>query len=290
MRSDDTPELLVAGHVVQDLVGDGGDWRLGGAAAYSALLGQRFGLRTAVLTSCAADVRLGELLPGIEFAVVESAETTQFRNVYRDGHREQWVPRRASQLTADHLPDAWRDAAIVLLGPVAGEVDESLARTFAEGSLVGVGAQGLLRQVGPDSRVRPVSPSQWDAARMLANTDALFLSDEDLPVEDAPGALAEWSSLVDVLAFTRGYDGADVCYRGEWRRIDALPANPVDLTGAGDVFATGFLVRYRETGDPAESARFGSAAASLVIEGEGVDGVPTREMVEERLSGSQAGP
>jgi sugar/nucleoside kinase (ribokinase family) len=88
---------------------------------------------------------------------------------------------------------------------------------------------------------------------------------------------------VDVLAFTRGYGGADVCYQGEWRRFDAFPANPVDLTGAGDTFAAGFLARFAETGDPWEATRFGAAAASLVIEGVGVDGVPARAEVEGRL-------
>ena len=50
-------------------------------------------------------------------------------------------------------------------------------------------------------------------------------------------------------------------------------------------FATGFLVRYAETGDPWEATRFASCAASLVIEGVGVDGVPTREAIDARLSG-----
>lgn len=278
------PELLVVGHVVQDLVGDSGEWRLGGAAAYASLLGRNLGLRTAVLTSCSEEVRLDELLPGIEVRVVASAETTQFRNVYRDGRREQWLPSRASVLTAGDLPDAWREAQVVLLGPVAGEIDASLAQACSQKSLVGAGAQGWLREVAPDSRVQPVHASQWDAGAVLEKVGALFLSDEDLPMEDAPVALAEWSALVDVLAFTRGYGGADVCFRGEWRRVDAFPAEPVDLTGAGDTFATGFLVRYAETGDVWEATRFGSCAASLVIEGVGVEGVPTREAVEARLA------
>jgi sugar/nucleoside kinase (ribokinase family) len=89
---------------------------------------------------------------------------------------------------------------------------------------------------------------------------------------------------VDVVAFTRGYGGADVCFRGEWRRFEAFPAQPVDLTGAGDVFAAGFLACYAETGDPWEATRYGSAAASLVIEGVGVEGVPSREAIEARLA------
>jgi sugar/nucleoside kinase (ribokinase family) len=279
------PDFLVVGHVVRDLVSEDGDWRLGGAVSYASLLARNLGLRTAALTSCADDVPLAEMLPGIEFHVVPSEQSTQFRNVYTDGVRTQWVPGRARVLTADDLPDAWRESKIVLLGPVAGEIDESLAGAFSEQSIVGIGAQGWLREIGPDGRVRPIAPGDWQAAGLLERATALFLSDEDLPLEDAPSALAEWSALVDVVAFTRGYGGADVCYRGEWRRFDAFAADPVDLTGAGDTFATGFLARYAETGDPWEATRFGSAAASLVIEGVGVEGVPWREAIEGRLAG-----
>ncbi|MEO8458270.1 MAG: PfkB family carbohydrate kinase [Chloroflexota bacterium] len=208
------------------------------------------------------------------------------RNVYPDGRRrEQWMPQRATTLTADDLPEEWRSARVVLLGPVAGEIDASLAGAFSDATLVGAGAQGWLREVGADSRVRQISPGEWEAAPILQDVDALFLSDEDLSLEDAPLALAEWSSLVEVLAFTRGYDGADICYKGEWRRFDAYPAEPVDLTGAGDTFATGFLARYAETRAPWEAVRWGACAASLAIEGVGVEGMPTKDAILERLRG-----
>ena len=41
----------------------------------------------------------------------------------------------------------------------------------------------------------------------------------------------------------------------------------LDPTGAGDVFATAFLVRYQETGNPSEAAVFACCAASCVVEG-----------------------
>jgi sugar/nucleoside kinase (ribokinase family) len=285
----DAPDFLVAGHIVQDLTPDGG-WRLGGAASYASLLAVRMGLRAAVLTSCADDLPLADLLPGVDVCVVPSGATTQMRNEYdAEGRRTQHVPQRAGPISAGDLPEAWRGARTVLLGPVAGELDAGLAATFAPGALVGAGAQGWLREFAAGGRVRPVPPERWDAAPLLAHTDALFLSDEDVPLV-APGArpavLAEWAARVKILAFTRGYAGADLHYDGEWRRVDAVSAQPTDLTGAGDVFAAAFLIRYAETANPAAAARFAAAASSLVIEGEGVAGVPTRAQVESRLSGS----
>ena len=84
-------------------------------------------------------------------------------------------------------------------------------------------------------------------------------------------------------ACTRGVDGADVYHGGDWRRIEAFASNPTDLTGAGDVFAAAFLIRYADTNDAWEAARWAAAAASLVVEGPGVDAVPTLAAVEARL-------
>jgi sugar/nucleoside kinase (ribokinase family) len=286
------PDFLVVGHVVQDLVPDGGGetWRLGGAASYASLLARNLGLRTAILTACSPGLPVAELFPGIEVSVVPSKRTTQMRNVYPpDGRRVQWVPQRAATLTAEHVPQEWRNARIVLLGPVAGEIDDSLAQVFSPETLIGAGAQGWLREVGSDQQVRPVPPHEWDAAATLQRARVLFLSDEDLPLDEAPAALAEWSELVEVVAFTRGYGGADICYHQEWRRFDAYPADPVDLTGAGDTFATAFLVRYAETGAPWEATRYGACAASLGIEGVGVEGVPTLEAIQQRLLAADIG-
>ncbi len=59
----------------------------------------------------------------------------------------------------------------------------------------------------------------------------------------------------------------------------------VDTTGAGDVFHTGFAIRYVETGDLLESMRFASAVSSLkCTKLGGRDGIPTRAEVEAFLA------
>jgi 1D-myo-inositol 3-kinase len=278
------PEFLVCGHAVQDLL-DGGDrsqWGLGGAVAYASLLSKRFGLRTAVLTSIGLDMDIDSLLPGVEVVNVPSSQSTRIRNVYEGSRRRQQMPQRASRIGAEQLPEAWKRTPVVLLGPVAGELDDSLAGCFP-GSLVGAGAQGWLRETDPEANVRPVSPQRWNAGTILAHAGALFVSDEDVPAEEAEGALTGWCEAVETLAFTRGYNGADVCHRGEWRHIDAFPARAVDPTGAGDIFAAAFLIRLHEGGDIWDATRFASCAASFVVEGEGVEAIPDRAMIARRL-------
>ena len=278
------PQFLVIGHLVQDLTSESDPpaWRLGGAAAFASITARNLGLRAAVLTSTSPDLPLGELLPGIETEIVSSRYTTQMRNLYGEGPRRQFVPQRAAPLTTDNVPPEWRNIPIVLLGPVIGEVEESMASRLSA-SMLGVGAQGWLRRVGRENRVRPVMPADFHVHGMLRHARALFLSDEDIPPGEAPPALTYWSDLVQIVAFTRGYNGADICVRGHWRHIDAFPADLVDPTGAGDVFAAAFLIRLWESGDVWKAARFATCTASFSVEGEGTSAIPTRDQVEARL-------
>ena len=51
--------------------------------------------------------------------------------------------------------------------------------------------------------------------------------------------------------------------------IPAYPSRISNPRGAGDAFCGAFLAGYRKTFDPLEAALYGSAAASLVVEGSG---------------------
>jgi len=62
-------------------------------------------------------------------------------------------------------------------------------------------------------------------------------------------------------------------------RIAPRIASEVDPTGAGDIFATAFIIRMQETGNPVESARFANVTASYGVEHLGIDGIPSRETV-----------
>jgi hypothetical protein len=274
-------DFLVIGHVVEDLYDD--DWRPGGAVVYAGLLAHRIGLNTKVLTSCAPDFPASDVLPGIEVHRVTSPETTQIRNVYTPAGRRQWVPACAAGITGADLPSTWRTPAVALLGPVAGEVDPAIASLLSAGVL-GIGAQGWLREIGSDGQVRPMEPRNTDFAPLLAAADAVFVSEEDLDPEVALDTVGSWAQRVPIVAFTHGDGGADVSFNGEWRHVAAFPAQTVDPTGAGDVFAAAFLIRYRETADAWEAARFASAAASCVVEDDGAAAAPMRPAIEDRLS------
>ncbi len=271
------PEFLVVGHVLEDVLPDGSR-RLGGSATYASILAARFGLRAAILTAAAPDLDLSPLA-GVEVHRIPSAVTSSMRNVYRAGERRQYLLRRGEVIRPGNVPAALRECAIVLVGPVAGDVDPAVAELFP-GSKLGLGVQGWLRQAGPDGLVRPVP---WRALRIPQGTQAIFVSDEDLPEAERADALADWAARAPIVACTRSELGAEVCWRGEWRSVPALPARTVDPTGAGDVFAAAMLIRWQETGDAWLAARYAAAAAALSVEGEGYSAIPSRAQVERRL-------
>jgi len=59
----------------------------------------------------------------------------------------------------------------------------------------------------------------------------------------------------------------DTHSKSRWE-IPAYPGREVDLTGAGDSFAGGFLAGWRRTFDPLQAAIHGNVSASLTIEGQ----------------------
>ena len=279
-----TPQFVVIGHVVRDLTPGGlrpgaqpEGWRLGGTATYAAVQAQRLGLNVGVVTRVGPEVSLAEALPGVAVAGRRSACTTSFENIYEGTHRRQRVPSLAEPLAEEDVPPSWRAAPIVLLGPVFGEVPPGWGGLFSR-SLVGVSAQGWLRRVDRHRRVRRQA---WTGPPFWSGCRALFVSDEDLGRRR--DQLARWLAEVPLVALTRNWRGARIHAGGSWRTVEAFPAREEDPTGAGDIFAAAFLVRYHETEDVGESARFASAAAACSVEAPGVELVADRLTIEARM-------
>lgn len=274
------PDFLVIGHLVKDKVPDG--WCLGGTASYAALSAHRLGLRTTILSAAADDIDFSALPSEIDVRLLPSDETTVFENIYGPEGRTQYVWGRARPIEPADVPEDLREAKIVLLGPVISEVAEEVIRRFPR-SLMAISVQGWLRTVLPDGRVHALSPRRWRPRLLLKHSQALFVSEEDLPPAETEETLNHWSRQVPILFFTRGYRGARMWSLRRWHHIPAFPTQEVDATGAGDVFAAAFLARYLETDDAWQAALFASAAASYSVEQQGLDGIPTRQQVEERL-------
>jgi sugar/nucleoside kinase (ribokinase family) len=270
------PRLLAVGHVTRDRLA-GGE-ALGGSAAYAALTARALGWEAAVLTAAGPDFDPDRELPGVAVFSRASPVTTRFRNDYDSGIRRQVLTARALDVELSPLPREWTDPDVLLLGPIAGEVRGALAPAFAA-TVVGALAQGWLRDFDADGRV---GPREWTSAgRDLEGVHVLALSQHDLP--DAEERAADFLSHVPIVVLTRGWRGLVLFSREGVEDVPSLPRAEVDPTGAGDVFAAAFLMRYHEAGDTAEAAAFGACAASCVVEGVGASRLGSRAEVERRL-------
>jgi sugar/nucleoside kinase (ribokinase family) len=271
------PRLLAIGHVTWDLVA--GRDVLGGTVSYAALTAQKLGWDAAVLTSAGPDFDGARELPGIEVFTRGGRATTRFMNLYDgDGRRRQVLSSRADDIELFPLPDAWRDPDVLLLSPVAGEIHGALAQAF-EAGVVGAIAQGWLREF---DTLGNVSPRAFDLPSVLTGVHALFFSHHDMP--DAAAEARRLLEHVPIVALTRGWEGLSLFTREAVREVPTLPRPETDPTGAGDVFAAAFLVRYHETAELVEAAAFGACAASCVVEGVGASTLGSRDEITRRLA------
>ncbi len=277
------PDYLVIGTITKDLVPGG--FTIGGTVTYAAVTASRLGKRAAIVTSAEADLILPDTLADVEVARVPSQATTTFQNVYLDGVREQYISALADPIGPDAVPTEWRQASLVHLGPLVSEIDESLVHLFPDSRVIAT-AQGWFRSWDEAGRV---SLGTWTGAeRLLPHLTALILGEEDICGD--PWCIERYVSSARTVVLTHGAHGSTVYHAGQVRHFPTRPANEVDLTGAGDVFAAAFLIRLDETAqssegeDPWEAARFANVVASFSVEGQGTSAIPSREQVDEYLN------
>ena len=110
-----------------------------------------------------------------------------------------------------------------------------------------------------------------DAWRDLVadQVDILFANEHEAlalyEVDTFDEALAAARADVHVAALTRGPAGSVVVRDDELVEVDPHPVEVVDTTGAGDLYAAGFLFGFTHDRPLAECGRLGSIAASAVL-------------------------
>ncbi len=273
------PKLLIAGHIVKDVTGH--EWRPGGGVLYAAAQANKLGGDVAVVTAFAEDVDPCALLPDVAWKVQESEVTTSFENRYEDGRRTQRLLATGRPIDMDALPEPWLLAPIVLLTPLFHEIDpDQVGAIAARHRLVGVAAQGWLRELDGD---RVIAATAETAPAWLAG-DVVFVSEEDVA---KPDSVAGWQEHVSIVALTRGRGGCTVWDASGRHEVSGATMSEKDPTGAGDVFAAAFLIRYEETRDAIVAARFATAAGALSIRGVGFEAVAGRDEIEALLAQGQ---
>ena len=108
---------------------------------------------------------------------------------------------------------------------------------------------------------------------------AAFLSIEDLGLDRS--LIAPLRSLFPLLVLTKGNTGAEIFYQDKTTVIPVIPKDEVDPTGAGDIFATAFIINYALNGKKLiESAQVASALAAISVTRPGIEGIPTEAEIQ----------
>ncbi|MDQ1358827.1 MAG: hypothetical protein QOG44_3200, partial [Acidimicrobiaceae bacterium] len=104
---------------------------------------------------------------------------------------------------------------------------------------------------------------------LLNDVDILFGNEEEVTAmtgADLDLALAELAHRCELVVVTRGALGSLVVANNQVIEVPAHPVETVvDTTGAGDLFAAGFLYGLTHDYEPADCAELGSLAAAEVI-------------------------
>jgi hypothetical protein len=230
---------------------------------------------------------------GVDVRVVPLDHAPVLHNVERPEGRVQHCHERSDPVPVAALPAVWRAVQGWILAPVAAELVDEWAAVPPEAAIVALGWQGLLRRLVPGEPVHHVGPADHPIVR---RADLVGISRDDVAADQPLTELYALLRPGAVLAVTQGDRGGVVAdgSPGEplhLRHYPAVPSHaPVDPTGAGDVFLAALAaarVQPRLVGGRIGQGfdlLLAAAAASLVLEGPGLHGVPTRDAIRRRMA------
>jgi sugar/nucleoside kinase (ribokinase family) len=297
-----SPVAVIVGAASRDMAEDDPrGWRLGGGVSYSALTTARLGIPTAAVIGVdeeASRARELDLLreAGVDIELVPLEHGPVFVNLERPEGRLQLCLSRSDPVPVAAVPHAWRAARGWILAPVAAELPDDWADVPPASAIVAVGWQGLLRDLVPGEAVHHVEPA---ANPLIARADLVGLSRDDVDPATELAALCRLLHRGSTLAVTRGDRGGLVMGGGpdgpgHPRHYPPVRSHdPIDPTGAGDVFLAALAAARIEPRlvagrlDAGFDLLLAAAAASLVLEGPGLLGVPDRGAVTERMAAAR---
>jgi sugar/nucleoside kinase (ribokinase family) len=271
-------DYLLIGHIAHDETPEGP--KLGGTMSYAGSAANALGARVGIVTSARKDeVVLGALPQNIQVHLIEARESTVFVNTYINDKRRQILKHRAATLSLADVPESWRRAPVVHLGPLDDEVDPALARAFPD-SLVVATPQGWMRTWDAEGVIHP---KPWShAEELLPILSSTIFSEEDIHWDTA--LEARYAGLASLLVVTRAAKGCTVYQRGAAPFDVPAPAVPVvDATGAGDVFAGVFMTILHRTGDVRRATEVATEIATISVTRPGLEGIATPEDIQRAL-------
>lgn len=289
-------DFYAIGHITDDLEPFP---HVGGGVTYACVVAKRLGWTPHIVTKCALYSPYVKELEAMGIVVhvlpprdkAKITVTTSFKNVYDfAGRRTQYCPLQQEAITQedlDNFPEI-SPGATILIAPVIGEVAPELLGLLSSKGHVAVTPQGYFRAFAPNGKV---SQKPLEDVAFFKFAKEVILSEEDIGFDDG-SYFSKLKNVCQLVIQTHGENGSTLYKAGqEVLRIPAFPLDTdeiVDYTGAGDSYATAFLVRKGEGASDEEAGYFASFYAALKIAGLGGKGkglvtIPIKEQVEEYM-------
>lgn len=195
-------------------------------------------------------------------------KTLRFKNIYFDGKREQKVENYTDYLQFSLAAAALAKIGVqdlVFVAPILNNIklnDLKLMRKLFPTSFLCLLPQGLFRKIDSWGNIQKIDLEiPGDSI-----SDFDFISFSEIDMINADKQAYAWSREGPMVALTRAERGASLYKNG--KRVDS-PAYKVaqikDPTGAGDIFAAGFVFNFLQTHEIISSLEFGQAVAALSL-------------------------
>lgn len=299
-RLKQAPDVIVVGSATRDLNDeDPRGWLLGGGVTFGALALARMGIRTGVVVGLDAEASDAHELDLIRNAGAEVVRVPLdigpvFTNIETPAGRVQICGSTSDPIPVSALPPTWQEARSWVFAPIASEIPDAWVSIPRSDAFVGFGWQGILRNLVPDTRVEPLRPGP---SPFLERSDIVAVSRHDIPSDLRLREIGAWLGPSADLLLTAGLLGG-VLLHFEDGDITAARAYPsvastaeIDPAGAGDTMLAGViaarLVAVDEGRRLGRDLRLGATASSLLVEGPGMNSVPTFAQLFGRLVGKR---
>ena len=94
--------------------------------------------------------------------------------------------------------------------------------------------------------------------------DIAIISKEDI---NDWSVLEDWKNQVEILVVTIGSGGCNLNVDNKWHHVPGIKVSEIDSIGAGDIFATAYMLKYFQTFDFLQAAVFANYIAGVSVEG-----------------------
>lgn len=272
---------MIVGPVTWDLFADGRR-TAGGPVSFAARVAAAMGVRLHVLTMGAPDADVSAL-EGHEVHVVNTPQTLTFAHTFSsDGLRTlRVVTDTRRTLAPSDAPSGWPRPDVLLIAPLLPADVEAVAFSALPTADCGIIAQGFLRRVDAAGLISTTNAPTTALLKAATPRTSVFVSEDEV-AKWSPSDIAALADRSGRLVITHGGRGAEIRDHAGSRFVPPVPATAVDTTGAGDVFATAFILALGE--GEATAARLAAAYAAAKVEVTGPAPLPDRATIERRLS------